>query len=389
MTRKKHILKHILSVPTAATSVALGMSPTRARSIVQVVSILALMFAIPAFAGSGILPPSSTPTVVSTVPANGDLNPYGVAFVPKHFPSDGALQPGDILVSNFNASTNLQGTGTTIVKVRGTKVTTFFQGVPTLGLTTALAVLKSGFVIVGSFPSPTGNCSDPTTGSGSLMILDRNGNLVETFANAPIIAGPWDMTVWDNVNTPVAFVSNALTGEVYRLNLTVGGPFGIKVQQATKIARGYGHQCDPVTFIDGPTGLAYDGDTDALYVASTLDNAIYRVDGATERTSPEHQGDLIYNDPNHLNGPLALALAPNGDLITSNNDNIVTNSPVPPSEYVEFTKSGTFVGAFQIDSSAGGAFGLAIQKTGPDTAIFAAVDDNGVPPNLQIFTVNF
>jgi hypothetical protein len=55
--------------------------------------------------------------VVSTVPSNGDVNPYGVAFVPPGFPSDGTIHPGDVLVSNFNASSNLQGSGTTIVDV--------------------------------------------------------------------------------------------------------------------------------------------------------------------------------------------------------------------------------------------------------------------------------
>lgn len=49
---------------------------------------------------------------VSTVPVNGDVNPYGVAFVPQDFPTGGILNPGDILVSNFNNALNLQGTGT-------------------------------------------------------------------------------------------------------------------------------------------------------------------------------------------------------------------------------------------------------------------------------------
>jgi hypothetical protein len=48
---------------------------------------------------------------------NGDVNPYGVAFVPEGFPRGGVLHPGDIIVSNFNDSGNLQGTGTTIVRV--------------------------------------------------------------------------------------------------------------------------------------------------------------------------------------------------------------------------------------------------------------------------------
>src|SRR6516225_7907583 len=55
--------------------------------------------------------------VSSTVPENGDVNPYGVAIVPAGFPSGGTIVPGDVLVSNFNNSDNLQGTGTTIIKL--------------------------------------------------------------------------------------------------------------------------------------------------------------------------------------------------------------------------------------------------------------------------------
>src|ERR1700719_1968212 len=50
-----------------------------------------------------------SPQNISTVPPNGDQNPYGVAFVPHDFKGNGGpLQPGDILVSNFNNSDNKQ-----------------------------------------------------------------------------------------------------------------------------------------------------------------------------------------------------------------------------------------------------------------------------------------
>lgn len=51
-------------------------------------------------------------TLASTVPSNGDVNPYGLAIVPA---SVGRLQAGELLVSNFNAKSNNQGTGTTIM----------------------------------------------------------------------------------------------------------------------------------------------------------------------------------------------------------------------------------------------------------------------------------
>jgi hypothetical protein len=52
--------------------------------------------------------------VASTVPANGDINPYGIVVVPQTI---GKLVKGSTLVSNFNNSANLQGTGTTIVEI--------------------------------------------------------------------------------------------------------------------------------------------------------------------------------------------------------------------------------------------------------------------------------
>ena len=82
-----------------------------------------------------LLPPSSVTS--STVPPNKDSNPYGVAFVPEGFPRFGTIDPGDLLVSNFNNQANLQGTGTTIVKiVPNSKPVVFFQGGAGLGLST-------------------------------------------------------------------------------------------------------------------------------------------------------------------------------------------------------------------------------------------------------------
>jgi len=45
------------------------------------------------------------------------LNPYGVAFVPSGFPSGESIAADDILVANFNYSSNFQGTCTTIVSI--------------------------------------------------------------------------------------------------------------------------------------------------------------------------------------------------------------------------------------------------------------------------------
>src|SRR5208337_4661664 len=133
---------------------------------------------------------------VSTVPANGDVNPYGVAFVPNGFPSGGTLNPGDILVANFNNSGNIQGTGTTITRITPQGQTSTFFTSTSPGLDTALAVLKSGFVIVGNVPTTDGTFGTIT--QGSLQILDKNGNLVMTLKDSKFLAEPWDLTVHDN-----------------------------------------------------------------------------------------------------------------------------------------------------------------------------------------------
>ena len=333
------------------------------------------------------LPVSPTVTA-STVPANGDQNPYGVAFVPPGFPSGGPLHPGDIVVSNFNdAGTpptgNLQGTGSTIVSIApdGT-LSLFFQAGSQLGLTTALGVLKRGFVLVGSLPSPTGTCTqsgDQELGveQGSLLILDRNGFQSADLTSSTLLDGPWDLTINDQGEFAQVFVSNALSGTVTRLDLKIpNSGAGVIVERATQIASGYTHRCDPAALVVGPTGVAFDAVHNILYVASTGDNAIYAVSNAGSRTTDAGTGAIIFQDSTHLHGPLGLALAPNGDLLSSQGDAVNADAG-QPSEIVEFTPAGQFIAQFSVDPSLGGAFGLALQSN-PHGITFAAVDDNTV-----------
>ena len=324
-------------------------------------------------------------TTVSTVPSNGDQNPYGVAFVPSGFPGNSPLHPGNMLVSNFNNGQNQQGTGTTIVSVTPAgNVSTFYQNPNTPGLSTALAVLKSGYVLVGNVPAPDGTSA--TLQQGSLTLLDRNGNVVTSIANASLLNGPWDMTVLDQGRSATVFVSNVLSGTVSRftVNFTHSKTNPVVVRSAVQIASGFPHRTDPNALVLGPAGLAYDPKHDILYVASQVDNSIYVINHAARTKIDNGTGTLLVQDTTHLHGPTGLVLAPNGNLIVANGDG--TNvDPNQPSELVEYTPAGAFVDQKSIDSTPGGAFGLAISPF-RNLPVLAAVDD--ITGSLDVFPIN-
>jgi hypothetical protein len=356
--------------------------PPTARLKTLLVSLAlfgACAFALAKGEHRNVLPPPGTPIISADTTITGDSNPYGVAFVPEGFPTDGLLMPNDLITSNFNGPSGFQGTGSSIIRVTQAGATSvFFQAPPPpppalgLGLTTALGVLKSGFVIVGAVPTTDGKCDTVT--AGELLIFDRNGNVVETLSDPTLLDGPWDLTIRDRGEEAQVFVSNVLSGTITRINFMIPPGSAPIVESETQIASGYKTDCSAAAVVVGPTGLALDHEGDSLFVASTDDNAIFVVRNAVHRKTDGGTGKLVYQDDVHLHGPLALALAPNGHLITANGD-AVNEDDSHVSYYVEFTKNGRFVSWFQIDPVIGSAFGLAVKEV-DGKVLFAAVDDN-------------
>ena len=325
--------------------------------------------------------PHSAAVTGSTIPSNGDLNPYGVAFVPQDFPRGGQLEPGDVLVSNFNNTANLQGTGTAIARMRPNgSVSLFFQSKEAVGLTTALAALHSGFVLVGNTPTTDGTSN--TISAGSLIVLDRFGKQVTELKSKTLLDGPWDLAVIDRGAWAQIFVSNVLSGTVTRLTFQFFGD-RINIVDERQIASGYGHRPDPAALVVGPTGLAYDCESDTLFVASTDDNEIFAVPHASETYRDRGRGYLAIDDPVHLHGPLGLLITPSRHLIVANGD-AVNFDPNHPSELEEYSRDGAFLASFTVDATPGGAFGIAISGHG-DEVRFAAVDD--VPNSVTAWNV--
>jgi DNA-binding beta-propeller fold protein YncE len=229
-------------------------------------------------------------------------------------------------------------------------------------------------VLVGSVPTTDGTAN--TIQPGALLVLDASGNPLGQISDSQLLDSPWDLTVNDKGDTAQVFVANVKSGTVTRIDLTV--PLGgtPKVESETLIASGFTSQANSTALILGPTGLAFDARTGTLFVASTADNTIFAVNHAGTRMTDAGTGRDLFkgkSDP-HLNGPLGLVLALNGDLIVANGDAFKPGS-TPPSELLEFMRGGHFMGEFPVDPNAGGAFGVAAADDNGELR-FAAVDDN-------------
>jgi hypothetical protein len=136
-----------------------------------------------------------------------------------------------------------------------------------IGLTAALTVLRSGWVIVGSLP--TSNNGTVFTSAGCLLVLNSSGKVVETFS---------------------------------------------------------GHT-DPAALVIGPTGVGLGG-SGTLYVADTAANRITAIPDATFRDESAGTGRTVTSG-RALNGPLGLAIGPDEDILTVNSGdgNLVETTP--------------------------------------------------------------
>lgn len=341
---------------------------TALAAVLAAAAVLAGGSAASAHSFSGSL--SKVTEIGSTVPPNGDLNPYGIVNVGY---SVGALVRGDTLISNFNDAENEQGTGTTLVQISpGGKLSVFAQlhasSLPGpcpggVGLTTALAILPGGWVVVGSLPTSDGKAE--TAKAGCLIVLDSHGHAVETIAGPPI-NGPWDLGSASVGPFTALFVSNVLNGTVaggesvtdqgtvVRLGLFSSPSQRPVVFSERVIATGFPERTDEAALVVGPTGAAL-GENGTLYVADTQGNRIAAIPDAVFRQTPLGGGGYTVAAGDMLNSPLGLTIAPGGDILTAN---------AADGKIVETTPFGHELGAFDTGAGAGGLFGLVPAPSG-------------------------
>jgi hypothetical protein len=313
--------------------------------------------------------------IASTVPANGDVNPYGVAIVQT---SAGKLTAGDTLVSNFNSKSNVQGTGTTLVQVSPSGSHKLFASLAKLpvglscpggvGLTTALGILPGGWVVVGSLPTAAGGALPSANPAGCLIVVNDQGTPVKTISNKNI-AGPWDMAVKSTATSAEVFVSNALGGNtstdhgvpvtgnctVVRLDFALSATAPPALTSSAVIGTHYVWKANKTALVLAPTGLAL-GSNGTLYVDDTLTNAISAIPQALTRTTALAATATTIAVGGALNEPLGMTLAPNGDLVVvnGNDGNAVEFSPAGKQL---FTKT-------LIKNGAGDLFGITTTSAG-------------------------
>jgi hypothetical protein len=333
-------------------------------------------------------------TRTTTVTENGDLNPYAVVIAPT---TAGKIEKGNVLVDNFNDVSNLQGTGTTIIAYDpATKRTSLFAKLPRnlaqcpggIGLTTAMTMLRSGWIIIGSTPSTDGTTR--TMRPGCLLVLNPEGQVAAVWTG-PNIKGPWgNMAVIDSGAAATLFVSMAgfdVPGpevrdpksgyppvidkaRVVRFELRIPAGQPPQIANQTVIAHGFGERADKDAFLIGPTGLALGADG-TLYVSDALGNRIAAVSDAAMRQASAGTGRTVTKD-GLLQRPLALVMTGDGHLLASNalNGQVVEIDPQSGRQlYAQW------IDADQAQSPPGNGdlFGLALA---PDGKGFYYVEDD-------------
>ena len=299
-------------------------------------------------------------------PVNGAQNPYGLTIATS---TSGAFTAGDLVVCNFNAKSNVQGTGKSIIALHPTpgSTPTHVSSDATLKGCDSLA-LSPGDTIWAAAMVANDN-----------PVLDSSGGLIQNIKGKPF-KQPWGQVfAAPTSGSPAFYATNAGTGTIVRINL--GSQFTYDV-----IGKGFPvNHGKPGTAL-APSGLAYDPSVDTLYFADGQNNTIVAFKNVTnipdggivaqsngmKFTGPSAKDARIVFSGNPLNGPISTALLPNGNLVVGN-----TLDPDGQNLMIEISAAGKMLDVRNVDTGAAGSiFGIVATGTNlSDTKIYFN-DDN-------------
>ena len=198
-------------------------------------------------------------------------------------------------------------------------------------------------------------------------MLSSTGQVADTWSNANI-NGHWDMTAVTTRSGADLFVSNALSRPkglnktppvglctVVRIDVSIASGHMPRMTSSTVIGSNFVWRANKTALIQSPTGVALAANG-TLYVAETVNSHITRIANAITRTTAVKDGTSTLSSGGWLNGPLGLALAPNGDVIAMNGND---------GNAVEINPQGRQVAKVTLVAHGGGdLFGVAIQADG-------------------------
>jgi hypothetical protein len=145
-------------------------------------------------------------------------------------------------------------------------------------------------------------------------------------------------------------------GTVLRLLVTTPSDgYGVpRLLDSDVIGSGFGEHTDPAALVIGPTGVGI-GRNGTLYVADSVGNRITAIPNALFRERSAGTGRTV-SVGGRINGPLGLAIAPGGDILTVNSGD---------GNIVETTPRGKQVAVMTITPGGAGAlFGIAVAPHG-------------------------
>lgn len=300
-------------------------------------------------------------------PKFGQLNPYGLDVARS---TAGKFTQGDLAVCNFNAKSNVQGTGFTIVAlhpVPGSKPTLVYASKKILEGCNAIALAPSGdFIWAADFVANDNPIIDP---SGKLVMNIKGKPLDHPFGQAFAQPKSGDAAFYE---------SNAGSGTIIR--------FDVVKNTEQVVAKGFKVNHGKPGSILGPSGLQYDSKIDTLYVVDGANNAVYALSNVTQ--VPDNclalESDALHFTGCNaasahvvfsgapLNGPISSALLYNGNLVIGN-----TLDANGKNLMIELTPSGKVLDVKNVDKGAAGSiFGMVATGTTAASTKLYFNDDN-------------
>jgi hypothetical protein len=304
-------------------------------------------------------------------PKNGDMGPRAISLVSGNF----GLKKGQLLVCNFDDSAGTAGNGTTIEVLDpapSSKPVTFTQNTKIEGcdgdaITAGNDVYGAGLLsgIVSEF-TQTGKFKKSYGSPIEVPFADADAFCGESYA-------PEDL-----------YIGDSKTGSLIKLAFPIsssGHP------QVIQVMTGFGVNTGSGWSVLGPSGMQYDSKkrdsrcNDTLYIVDGVDNTIIAVSNASNLlekneivvqpggktfkcADPKRTCATLVYSGSPLNGPVASALLPNGNLIVANT--------LGGNKLVELTPAGQVLATKTIDKSkTAHIFGLLATGTSDsNTALF-------------------